>query len=188
MRAVMIASPEWLEDRRKTGADRWDEVWDGVLHVPPAPTAFHQRLESAIEAALRPLAIARGLEVFHQLAVLEPNDHARNYRIPDLVVVDPAEVISAGTEGPVELAIEILSPDDESRDKMPFYAARRVMELWLVDRETRAAEVYLLRGKTYVAVLADRAGVVRAPALDLELTVVAGPRLRIATATSADEV
>ncbi len=188
MRAVMIASPEWLAERHKTGADQWDEVWDGVLHVPPTPTSDHQGLESDLEAALRPLALARGLRIFHQLGVLDPRDHWGNYRIPDVLIIDPANVIPAGTEGPVEVAIEILSPDDESRDKMPFYAERGVKELWLVDRDTRLVEVYLLRGKVYAIVAPDRAGIIRAPALDLELSVVAGPKLRIASATSATDV
>jgi hypothetical protein len=40
----------------------------------------------------------------------------------------------------------------------------------------------------YFAVAADHNGVIRAPALDLELSVVAGPKLRIATATGATDV
>jgi Uma2 family endonuclease len=188
MRALVIASPEWLEERRRMGGDHWDEVWDGVLHVPPAPTSFHQGLESDLEAVLRPLAAARGFKTFHQLGVLEPGKHTTNYRQPDVIVIDPAYVIRAGTEGPVELAIEVLSPNDESRDKFPFYAARRVKELWLVDPETRIAEVYLLRGKTYAIIVADRAGIIRAPALDLELSIVAGPRLRIAWDGGASDV
>lgn len=188
MRAVMIPSPEWLEERRITGADTWDEVWDGVLHVPPQPTAHHQILESDLDGALRPFALQRGLKIIHQLAVLDPRDHKRNYRVPDLVIIDPAHVIADGTEGPVELAIEILSPDDESRDKMPFYAARGVKELWLVDRDTREPEVYLLRGNVYFAAAPAATGSVRAPALDLELSVVAGPKLRIASASGTTDV
>ena len=106
---------------------------------------------------------------------------------PDVTIIEPAHVIRPGTEGPI-VAIEILSPDDETRDKLPFYAARGVKELWIVDPDTRATEVYLLRGKSYVTVVADRSGVIRAPALDLELSVVAGPKLRIATATGATNI
>ena len=35
-----------LEDRRKRGADRWDEMWDGVLHMVPPPGSAHQSLTS----------------------------------------------------------------------------------------------------------------------------------------------
>jgi Uma2 family endonuclease len=194
MNAIVIGLPQhgsfedWMDERRRLGLDRRDEVWDGVLHVPPEPTSDHQRVESALEAVLRPLAIARGLELFHQLSVLDPRDHAKNYRTPDLLAVAPAHVIRRGTEGPVELAVEILAPDDESRDKLPFYAARGVKELWLLDVDTREPEVYVLRGRSYATVVADRGGVIRAPALDLELSVVAGPKLRIAWPAGAVDV
>lgn len=46
---VLDPQPDWLEQRRRTGADRWDEVWDGVAHVPPMPTTSHQRFESLRE-------------------------------------------------------------------------------------------------------------------------------------------
>ena len=183
----MMVDPEWLADRRSRGVDRWDEVWDGVLHVPPTPTTYHQRVESALEAILRPLAAARGFEVFHQLSVLDPRDHARNYRTPDVIVVDPKYLIRRGTEGPVELAIEILSPDDESREKMPYYAQRGVKELWIVDPDTRVAEVYLLRGHAYVAVL-DMDGVTRAPALELELATLPGPKLAVRWTGGSSEI
>jgi len=188
MRAVMMVDREWLDERRRRGIDKWDEVWDGVLHVPPEPTAEHQRVGTRLVEVLGSLARARGLEPFVQLCILDPRGHDKNYRTPDLLVVDPVYVIRRGTEGPVALAIEVLSPDDESRDKMPFYAARGVQELWLVDPDTRVVEVYTLRGGTYFAVLADRSGILRAPALDLELSVVAGPKLRVAWEGGAADI
>jgi Uma2 family endonuclease len=188
MRAVMMVEAEWLAERRRLGLDGMDEVWDGVLHVAPMPTSGHQLFESDLEALLRPLAKARGLEVFHMLSILDPRDHNRNYRTPDLMVVDPKHVIRRGTEGPVELAIEILSPDDESRDKMPFYAARGVKEFWLVDPDTRVVEVYVLRGGTYATIVADRTGVLRAPALDLDLTIVDGTKLRVTWTGGSAEI
>jgi Uma2 family endonuclease len=188
MRAVMMVDREWLAERRRRGIDSRDEVWDGVLHVPPEPTSDHQRLESALESVLRPIAIARGLECFHQLSILDPSNHDKNYRTPDLLVVDPAHIIRRGSEGPVVLAIEILSPDDESRDKMPFYVARGVQELWLVDPETRVVEVYLLRNGRFYTIVADRAGILCAPALDLELSIVSGPKLRVAWQGGAAEI
>jgi len=183
----MMVDREWLADRRRRGVDRWDEVWDGVLHVPPEPTTDHQRFEFRLAHILGPIAWARGLEPFTQVSILDPRDHERNYRTPDILVVDPKHVIRRGTEGPVELAIEVLSPDDESRDKLPFYAERGVKELWLVDPETRHIEIYLLRGKMYVIVAEDAAGIMRAPALDLELSL-AGTKLRITWASGSAEI
>jgi Uma2 family endonuclease len=188
MKVVAIMEPAWLEARRQMGGDRWDEVWDGVLHVPPMPTSDHQRFESHLLELLRPLARARRLEAINQLAVLDPRDHSRNYRVPDISVVDPEHILPDGTEGPVELAIEILSPHDESREKLPFYAARGVRELWLVDPTTRAYEVYVLRGESYFVALPDRTGKTCAPALDLELRLVDGPRLRVSWTDGAVEL
>ena len=189
MRALIVApEPWWLDERRQSGADRWDEVWDGVLHVPPAPTTHHQRIESLLLRVLAPLAEARGLEAFTQLAILDPRHHDHNYRIPDVVVTEPHALLSAGTEGPVALAIEILSPRDESRDKFAFYAARGVAELWLVDPDTRAFEVFTLRGGAYFAILPDETGAVRAPALGLTLSLTDGPKLRLTWANGSAEI
>ena len=46
MKAVMPSvPPEILEWRKRTGADRWDEMWEGVLHMGPTPNYDHQDLE-----------------------------------------------------------------------------------------------------------------------------------------------
>jgi len=45
MKAVIPEVPQhFLEQRARTGLDRWDEMWEGVLHVPPAPNREHQDL------------------------------------------------------------------------------------------------------------------------------------------------
>lgn len=189
MRTLLVApDPAWLAERRRLGHDRRDEVWDGVLHVPPDPTTDHQRLESRLIEVLGPLARRRGLEAIAELSILDPADHNRNYRTPDVLVVDPQLLIRRGTEGPVELVIEILSNGDESRDKLPFYAARGVKEVWLADPDTREVELYVLRGATYFAILPDRSGLLRSPAMDLELSVASGPKLRLSWLDGSAEI
>ena len=43
MTGVMAAVPDrLLQWRQTTGADRWEERWEGVLHMPPAPNREHQ--------------------------------------------------------------------------------------------------------------------------------------------------
>jgi len=180
MRAVLLEpDPEWLEKRKRWGLDRMDEVWDGVLHVPPRPSTFHQSFESELEFALRPLVASLGLRLFHELSVFEPDKSETNYRTPDLVIAANEHVSDRGIEGRAELVVEILSPNDESREKFPFYAARGIPEYWIVDPKTREIEVYVLRGDVYFAVTANRDGVIYAPRLGVELAVVTGPRLRI---------
>lgn len=189
MRTLLVApDPEWLEERRKRGNDRHDEVWDGVLHVPPEPSPHHQRIEGRLFLVLTPLAKAHGLECLTRVSILDPANHDKNYRTPDVVVVDPQQLIRRGTEGPVMLAIEVLSPNDQSREKFAFYAARGVHEVWIVDPDTRDLEVYTLRSGVYFAILPDESGRVRAPALDLTLSLRPGPLLHIAWAGGSAEI
>ncbi len=45
MKAVMPEVPQHvLHERARTGANRWDEMWEGVLHMPPMPNRDHQDL------------------------------------------------------------------------------------------------------------------------------------------------
>ena len=185
MRALLLEPPDWfLEQRRKFGSDVRDEGWDGVLHMPPEPTVHHQQLSSALVAVLLPLAKRRGLVASCETA-FGPGRY--NYRVPDVIVYAQASATKSFVVGPAELAIEILSPQDESRDKLPFYASRGVKEVWLLDPTTRAVEVYTLRGDTYFAI-ADREHVIRAPALDLQLATIDGPKLQIIWADGSAEI
>jgi hypothetical protein len=54
MRAVMSeVSAEVLDWRRRTGSDRWDEMWEGKLHMPPMPNRSHQDFAMELGAWLR---------------------------------------------------------------------------------------------------------------------------------------
>jgi Uma2 family endonuclease len=189
MHVVMVApDPDWLEERRRWGQDRFDEVWDGVLHVVPFPSIEHQRSEAKLERALVPIATERGLEVFHNVGLHDPTAGDTNYRGPDIAVVDPRYLSKRGIEGRAELVVEILSPNDESREKLSFYAKCQVQEVWLLHPITRAVEVFILRGGTYLPVATNEAGEILAPRLGLELRVVDGPKLRIAWADGSAEI
>jgi hypothetical protein len=53
MQAVWLAVPEsFLEERRQLGLDRRDELWDGVLHMPPPPSFVHGTIGFKLAAAL----------------------------------------------------------------------------------------------------------------------------------------
>jgi Uma2 family endonuclease len=188
--AMVLADPdpEWLAERARLGIDRWDEVWDGVLHVPPTPGTTHQGFSGDLMFALRPITTAQGLRLFYELSVYDPAKGEKNYRTPDLVVAAPADLSERGVEGHAELVVEVLSPHDESRQKFAFYAARGIPEFWIVDPTTREIEVYVLRGATYFAVTPNREGVLHAPRLGLELRIVAGPKLRITWADGSVEI
>jgi Uma2 family endonuclease len=188
MRAVILEVPErWLEERRNARADRRDEVWAGVLHMVPPASGFHQLLLMQLANALTPIAARRGLAVICEAGLLDPIAGWEDYRVPDLAVFELPRLSSRGIEGRAELVIEILSPHDESRDKLAFYAAQQVQEIWLVHREPRDVEVYALVGDRYTRV-PTVGGVIRSPRFAIELEVVGDAILRIRDADQVAEV
>lgn len=168
-----------LAERRRRGADRWDEVWEGVLHVVPAPSYWHQELGTRLLLAIAPLAQARGLVITYETNVLGPAG-TTDYRVPDIVVAREERRARLGVEGGPELVVEILSPDDESRQKLPFYARIGTREVLLVDPDTRAVELLRLRGEKLVRVEPDAEGALLSEVLGASFATVAGPHLRVA--------
>jgi Uma2 family endonuclease len=132
------------ERRRISGADRFDEVWEGVLHMVPAPTDGHGDIESQLHAILRPFARQSGLRMIGQSNL---GESTHDYRVPDSALHRPG---AAGTwHSTAALVIEIVSPGDESWDKLPFYAAHEVDEVLIVDPEEHAVHWLGLSGGEY---------------------------------------
>ena len=128
-------------------------------------------------------AFAAVIEIFYETGLYLSADDS-NYRIPDLVIAANAHVAERGVEQRAELVVEVLSRNDMSRDKLPFYAACNVKEVWLVDPKSRDHEIYVLRGRQYFAATPDRDGTTHAPLFALDFRTIDGPKLRI---TAADE-
>ena len=138
MRALMLEPPpEMFEERRRKGLDRWDEVWDGVIHMLPPPSRWHQSLERALIEVLAPLSRSRGLELLQESGLFRGD---QNYRVPDLMVFRPEHGSDRGVESHAEVVIELLSPQDESREKLPFYES-----LGYIRRKTQHAYAKQLR-------------------------------------------
>jgi len=118
--------------RRRWGADTHDEVWEGVLHMTPAAHRRHAKIQAQLLRLLGPPADAAGLGVIGEFNLGEPDD----YRVPDggLHRPGPDELWNATAA----LVVEILSPGDESWEKLPFYAEHHVDELLIVDPDERA--------------------------------------------------
>lgn len=74
-----------LERRHEWGADRHDEVWEGVLHMSPPPSSRHELLVDELREALRPLAKAKGMAVLGAAGIGVTDDH----RVPDLALLRP---------------------------------------------------------------------------------------------------
>jgi Uma2 family endonuclease len=180
MRALVLEpSKEWLEDRRRRGADRRDEVWDGVLHMVPPASTDHQCFSADLFDALRTVAKPKGLRAWFETGLFRPTEVERNFRVPDLMCVRDTLRTKRGIEGDAEFVVEILSPDDESYEKLPFFESLGVHEVLIVDPVTRACDFYVLRGGKLRLMTPDSSGALRSEALGLALRVVDGPKLRL---------
>lgn len=153
MKIVMpVALPEVLRLRKQTGADRFDEMWDGVLHMPPAPNADHQDAASGICTFFREVWARRtdGVALV-QANVSAPDRWDQDYRIPDVAVMTRERRPHRG-DVYVQPAVvfEVRSPDDETFDKLPFYAAVGVRAVVIVERDTKAVQVLTLVDESFV--------------------------------------
>src|SRR5204862_563678 len=116
----------------RAGTDLWDEVWNGVLHMVPAPSRWHQRFGLKLGVVLDPIAERHGLELSYETSVYRPNVDD-DYRTPDLIAYEPTFGSKRGVEGVAELVIEILSPNDETYDKLPFYVEVGIRQILVVN-------------------------------------------------------
>ncbi len=148
MRTLVLDPPppaveQLLEQRRRTGADRRDEVWEGVLHIAPVPHSRHARLQWQLALLFDGPARTAGLEPSSEFNLGEPDD----YRIPDGGLHHPTpDGLYLATAA---LVIEILSRGDETWDKRPFYAAHDVEELVIIDPDTRTVQWLALADGAY---------------------------------------
>jgi Uma2 family endonuclease len=137
------AFEELLERRRHRGLDRRDEVWQGVLHMNPVPHSRHAQLQAHLLELLGPLARARGLVALGEFNVGDQDD----YRIPDAGLAQRGP--GALWNPTAALVVEILSPNDDSWNKLPFYAAHAVDEVVIVDSDKRSVTWFARAGATY---------------------------------------
>ena len=187
MRAVVVnLSDQELAYRRSIGLDKWDEMWDGVLHMTPAPKLEHQRIVDELIMFLgRHVSTSGRGTLRSNINVLSDAQTWTNYRIPDLTFVAKGREHvfcedGVRVSGP-DAVIEIRSPGDETYDKLPFYAALGTREVIVIDRDTKRREIFRLAGSQLVALQPDADGWLRAETMNVRFRAVEGqpPRLRI---------
>lgn len=187
MRAVVVhLRDEELADRRAKGLDRWDEMWEGVLHMTPAPSLEHQRILDEMIEFLRPrLRVARRGRLVSGINVFRDATPTSDYRIPDLTFIAASrehllrdDGIHGG--GP-DAVIEIRSPEDETYDKLSFYAALGVREVIVCQRDSKEPEIFRLAGAQYLVVQVDQDGWLASNVLGVRFRRIGErpPRLRI---------
>jgi Uma2 family endonuclease len=158
-------------------------MWNGELHTAPAPNFDHQDLESELESYLK-ARWARPIraKVIHQVNVASLGGWPDDYRIPDLVLITRERAdINRGEclEGAPDVVVEILSPGDETRQKLPFYSELGVPEVWVIDRDSKEPEVHLLRGGKFRKQRPVAGGWVRSPLTGIEMRAASGGKLSI---------
>jgi Uma2 family endonuclease len=139
-----------LEKRRARGNRTREEVWDGVTYIMPDPNNEHQNLAMFFGTVFN---LMFGLGQPNQVQG-SPNlsdridDWEHNYRNPDMAYFSAdcqAEDHGSFWYGGPDFLLEIISPDDMSRDKLPFYASIGTREVLILDRDPWQLELYHLR-------------------------------------------
>jgi Uma2 family endonuclease len=120
----------------------------------PAPSFEHARITSQLMELLGPLARARGL--ISGMGGFNLGESERDYRVPDGGLLRPG---AAGVWLPTAaLVVEIVSPGDDTWEKLAFYAKRRVDEVLIVDRVERRVEWLRLSAGEYART--ERSGLI----------------------------
>ena len=133
-----------IERRRRLGQDLFDEVWDGVLHMNPAPHGKDANIQQQLAELLGPRARkARLLPRVGPFNLGQQDD----YRVPDGGLHRPSpDQLYYPTAA---LVVEIVSPGDESYQKLGFYATHHVDEVVIVDPDRRQVLWFRLVGEDY---------------------------------------
>lgn len=154
--ATLITDPLFeaalLEQRQATGADRHDEVWEGVYWMAPQPNNEHQDLVGELTSILRVTVDWEKLGRTLPGANItdQPVDWTHNFRCPDVAVFlneTAAENRETHWLGGPDLAIEIVSEGDRTREKFDFYAQVGTRELLVVDRYPWSVQLFRLQNE-----------------------------------------
>ena len=151
--AMLVLDP--AEDRRLrrqralTGADRFDEVWEGVYMMAPLANNEHQFVGTQLGLICH--CVIRvpddGLVYVGVNVSDRRKGWKKNYRCPDVAVYlmgNPAEDCGTHWFGGPDFGAEIVSPYDRTWEKLDFYAKVGVRELLIVDRKPWRLELYRL--------------------------------------------
>ena len=148
---------ELIQERKRRGADRYDEVWDGVYVMPSMPSLEHQELVHDLETIFDEVVKRQGMgKIYPGVNVSDRgSDWKTNFRVPDVVIVlANSRAISHKThiQGGPDFLVEIESPGDDSEEKVPFYGKIGVRELLIIHRDKRTARLLRLEGEELVLV------------------------------------
>jgi hypothetical protein len=118
VKAVMLEVDErMLAERRRLGQDRWDEMWEGVLHIVPPAGGPHRGLGTNLLVVTGPeRLVQRGVDGAAELVVEILSDNDESYAkldwyaalgVREMLILDPAtlavELYRGSPQGPVRV-------------------------------------------------------------------------------------
>jgi Uma2 family endonuclease len=133
--------------------NRYAELSEGELFMPPHPTYSHQRIVFDLAMVLRRFVEEHDLGIV-QVAPLPVRLWPGKIREPDVLFMahEHRERISEQVVGPPDLVMEVLSPGTRHIDRMDKsveYARAGIPEYWIIDPEAQTVEVFVLREGAY---------------------------------------
>lgn len=152
------------------------ELIDNQIYMSPSPSFIHQiiqkkltkLLDEIIEEPGKGFVIPAPFDVFL--------DESANAVQPDIVVILQANKGKLNREGPFkgipDLVVEVLSSGNKSHDllrKKELYERFGIQEYWLVDPETKAVMIYVLKENKY-SLFAEDIGIIKSALLNATLT------------------
>ena len=108
-------------ERAASGADGYDEVWEGVHMMAPLPNNEHQLLVGRLTRVLDEIVTDRTLgQVLPGVNVSDRSvGWEHNYRVPDVAVfLNDTRAVNRACfwQGGPDFVIEIVSPQDKARE------------------------------------------------------------------------
>jgi Uma2 family endonuclease len=152
---VLVQNRDWanrlLKEREALDGHTYDEVWDGVTVIMPEADIEHDSIAGFFYRTFWSVFGTDPANRIHFRVNLSDRleGWTSNFRIPDTMVFlagNSAPACRTHYFGGPDIALEVGSPDDRSRDKLDFYAKLGTREVIIVDREPWQLELYQLRG------------------------------------------
>jgi Uma2 family endonuclease len=149
--AVLVTDPrleeQLIEERRASGADHHDEVWEGIYMMAPLPNTEHQEIVTRLASIFVEVIDGSGLgRAFAGVNMAGQSENwEQDYRVPDLAIFlhgGPGKDCDSHWRGGADLLVEITSPGDQTKEKIPFYGRIGVKELLVVDRQAWKLDLY----------------------------------------------
>jgi Uma2 family endonuclease len=129
------------------------ELWDGELIMPPAPSFDHQKILLRFYRRLHEWVTKRKLgEVIAAPIDMVLSPHRVTQPDVAFIAQDRLGIIGRVINGPVDLAVEVISLGNRNRDrieKRDLYEQYGVKEYWIIDPEAQTVEVLFLENGRY---------------------------------------